>query len=403
MPSRLLALGCGLILTLASGHECDGQPTAQTTASLREIGVPTRGESQQPGDIRIAIRPEKPFIEKRYGQQIVNFDAIVKNDGQTPYRLVAIKFSVFDSQGQLEEQRELNENGHPPALDMVGERLLRPGDVIDIFQPFDQFGSAIDLSRIRIELFLMRQGHPAPPAAFTADEIVSMDVRPRNYSPAAFRLPLHGLLLIHDGHDFDSHHRRYNLAARYKADPATAVSANLYAYDFMVTTETGLLFRGDPREKRNWLSYGTPVFAPAKGLILSVVSQIPENTFSTTGDAQSPTHTSVGDPNGFGNYVTIRHADGRVSWLLHMQPGSVAVTVGENVRAGQLLGKVGFSGDSLFPHLHFNVTDAAAYPSQGVPSYFEGYMRVLGSRRVRVAMGQIDTGDLIENVKVICR
>jgi hypothetical protein len=32
-------------------------------------------------------------------------------------------------------------------------------------------------------------------------------------------------------------------------------------------------------------------------------------------------------------------------------------------RRGRQLGRVGFSGDALFPHLHYNVTDGGGYPS----------------------------------------
>ena len=61
-------------------------------------------------------------------------------------------------------------------------------------------------------------------------------------------------------------------------------------------------------------------------------------------------------PLGFGNPVLIRAADGRVSWLLHMEPGSVVVKTGDRLVTGQMLGRIGFSGDSLFSRLHFNVT-----------------------------------------------
>jgi hypothetical protein len=176
--------------------------------------------------------------------------------------------------------------------------------------------------------------------------------------------------------------KRYNLVARYDADPGSAVSANLYAYDFMTTTSAGLLFKGDPNRKENWLSYGEPIFAPADGLVIEMVSDLPENTFTSNGKAQSPSVEEAKDPMGFGNHVKIQHADGRVSWLLHMQPNSIRVRVGDHVRAEEPIGKVGFSGDSLFPHLHYNVTDGPNYPSQGVPSYFKHFVRVLGQRRI---------------------
>ena len=365
-------------------------------AQLPSIAVRrTKADFEGHSGIQIVRRPDRPFIERRYGQQLINFDLLIQNSGTKKYDLVSIKLQVFDSGGRLELERELNENGRPPALDMIGERVLPPGKVLDVFQPFYAFDSAVDVSRMHLELLFMEQGHAAPPAAITADELVSVDVRPRSFDPTAFSLPLHGLILVHDGHDFYSHHRRYNLVSRYEADPGSAVSANLYAYDFMTTTSEGLLFKGDPNRKESWLSYGEPIFAPADGLVIEVVSDLPENSFTSTGEAHSPPIEEAKDPMGFGNHVKIQHADGRVSWLLHMQPNSIRVMVGDHVRAGQFIGKVGFSGDSLFPHLHYNVTDGPNYPSQGVPSYFKQFVRVLGERRISMSKGQIDTGDMV--------
>jgi hypothetical protein len=374
-------------------HPNDAAATQRHAVAVRD----NKADFQRRSRIQIVRRPDRPFIERRKGQQLINFDLLIKNVGTKTYNLVSIKLQVFDSGDQLELERELNENGRPPALDMIGERLLQPGKVLDVFQPFYAFDAAVDVSRMHLELLFMEKGHATPHAAITADELISVDVRPRSYNPLAFSLPLHGLVLVHDGHDFYSHHRRYNLVARYEADPGSAVSANLYAYDFMTTTSGGLLFKGDPNRKESWLSYGEPIFAPADGLVIEMVSDLPENTFTSTGEAQSPSLEEAKDPMGFGNHVKIQHADGRVSWLLHIQPNSIRVRVGDHVRAEQLIGKVGFSGDSLFPHLHYNVTDGPNYPSQGVPSYFKQFVRVLGERRIPMSKGQIDTGDIVEH------
>lgn len=59
------------------------------------------------------------------------------------------------------------------------------------------------------------------------------------------------------------------------------------------------------------------------------------------------------------NLVELRHADGMVSRYLHMKKGSVKVTDGQQVRCGDLLGYVGSSGSSAFPHLHFEVRTKA--------------------------------------------
>jgi len=383
-------MACIWVATLFRANDVAGAERPSVAVRHNDADIERRSE------IQVVRRPDQPYIERRTGQQLINFDLLIKNIGTKTYNLVAIKLQVFDGGDHLELERELNENGRPPALDMIGERLLQPGKVLDVFQPFYAFDAAVDVSRMHFELLFMEQGHAAPPAAITADELVSVDVRPRSYTPAAFSLPLHGLVLVHDGHDFYSHHRRYNLVARYEADPGSAVSANLYAYDFMTTTSEGLLFEGDPNRKESWLSYGEPIFAPADGLVIEIVSDLPENTFTSAGEAQSPPQEEAKDPMGFGNHVKIQHADGRVSWLLHMQPNSIRVKVGDHVRAEQLIGKIGFSGDSLFPHLHYNVTDGPDYPSQGVPSYFKQLIRVLGQRRISISRGQVDTGDIVE-------
>lgn len=64
--------------------------------------------------------------------------------------------------------------------------------------------------------------------------------------------------------------------------------------------------------------------------------------------------TMAGDNGGYGFFVSINHGDGLVTEYAHMleQP---EVKKGQNVSKGQLLGKVGSTGLSTGPHLHFNV------------------------------------------------
>jgi hypothetical protein len=62
---------------------------------------------------------------------------------------------------------------------------------------------------------------------------------------------------------------------------------------------------------------------------------------------------------GFGNYVTVAHADGRNTIYGHLRSGSIAVSVAETVDRGDPLGLVGSSGNSNWPHLHFEVRRGA--------------------------------------------
>lgn len=58
---------------------------------------------------------------------------------------------------------------------------------------------------------------------------------------------------------------------------------------------------------------------------------------------------------GYGNMVLINHGDGYKTRYAHMISGSITVSVGEYVEAGRTIGKVGSTGNSTGPHLHFEV------------------------------------------------
>ena len=58
---------------------------------------------------------------------------------------------------------------------------------------------------------------------------------------------------------------------------------------------------------------------------------------------------------GYGNMVLINHGDGYKTRYAHMIKGSITVSVGDYVEAGRTIGKVGSTGNSTGPHLHFEV------------------------------------------------
>jgi len=72
------------------------------------------------------------------------------------------------------------------------------------------------------------------------------------------------------------------------------------------------------------------------------------------GAARSGTVTYAGwSTQGYGNLVKIRHAGGAETWYGHFS--SIAVSVGEYVSQGEIIGRVGSTGLSTGPHLHFEL------------------------------------------------
>lgn len=59
---------------------------------------------------------------------------------------------------------------------------------------------------------------------------------------------------------------------------------------------------------------------------------------------------------GMGNYVIIDYGSGITVRAMHMYNGTIKVKNGDKVESGQILGKIGHSGDSTGPHLHIDMT-----------------------------------------------
>jgi murein DD-endopeptidase MepM/ murein hydrolase activator NlpD len=79
---------------------------------------------------------------------------------------------------------------------------------------------------------------------------------------------------------------------------------------------------------------GTPIVAPAAGTVTFVAYQA-----------------------GGAGYYVVMHEAGQDIWyaFMHLLAGSTAVHTGQSVARGQLLGKVGATGDASGPHLHFEI------------------------------------------------
>jgi hypothetical protein len=73
-----------------------------------------------------------------------------------------------------------------------------------------------------------------------------------------------------------------------------------------------------------------------------------------------------------GNYVIIDHKNGEFSLYAHMSEDTLTVQVGDVVKQGQVIGKVGNTSNSDFPHLHFHLMDSEDFQrGNGLPVMFK--------------------------------
>jgi hypothetical protein len=165
-----------------------------------------------------------------------------------------------------------------------------------------------------------------------------------------------------------------------------------YAYDFVRTdhrpghhlhragTLRWLLIGGRTRDCYGW---GQPVHAALGGEVVDAVDGEPERPWVHVGReswvalrnvlAFNRDPGSLGRTRLAGNHVLTRTGDSYALYA-HLAPGSVAVAQGQDISVGDTLGRVGHTGNSTAPHLHFQLMDATTLDAGGIPCAFAEYL-----------------------------
>jgi murein DD-endopeptidase MepM/ murein hydrolase activator NlpD len=132
----------------------------------------------------------------------------------------------------------------------------------------------------------------------------------------------------------------------------------------------GVYVAGSGRKSGDYAGWGRPLIVPAAGTVLQARAERPDQTDPEKSDPHfyAPEYPNGGDP---GNHVVIDHGSGEFSMIAHMQAMTVMVKPGDRVRQGQLLGRLGSSGDTVTPHVHYQLQSGPDHEwSDGLPCTF---------------------------------
>ena len=130
-----------------------------------------------------------------------------------------------------------------------------------------------------------------------------------------------------------------------------AIPSQKYAIDVVKVNEDGWFFQNNGEELTDIYSFGEPVYAPVAGVVTTVVDSLPnhEITFAPS-DSLNPA----------GNHVVIHFDKDRYLFMAHLMAGTIEVQKGDSVKFGDIVGKIGNSGNSSWPHLHMHIQDKPA-------------------------------------------
>lgn len=153
---------------------------------------------------------------------------------------------------------------------------------------------------------------------------------------------------------------------------ATEGSATLpgrFAIDWMKVDTSGKLSAGDANIPANHYGFGAEVLAVADGTIVALRDDVPDPA-----TVKGRTNPSIADASG--NFVTIDIGGGRFAIYEHLKQGA-PVAVGDRVKAGQVVGFLGFTGQASAPHLHFHLADRPSIlGAEGQPYVLSSLTRV---------------------------
>jgi murein DD-endopeptidase MepM/ murein hydrolase activator NlpD len=149
---------------------------------------------------------------------------------------------------------------------------------------------------------------------------------------------------------------------RLEVNQHVTVPSQRHAVDAVMLDDAGVSHRGEGRQNPEFYAYGQPLFAVADGSVVTVVDGVPDNPPGQTNRFFVP-----------GNMVVLRHGEAVFSVYAHLIPGSTTLEVGQAVKAGAVVGRVGNSGNSSEAHLHFQLQDGPRFEqSWGLEPVFTG-------------------------------
>src|SRR5215471_13834811 len=153
---------------------------------------------------------------------------------------------------------------------------------------------------------------------------------------------------------------------RIAIDGVRIETAETFAIDW-VKVKNDRIFDGDGKRVEQYYGFGEDVLAVADGTVVYIHDGMPDETPFVLMVPKSKSDYG-------GNNMILKIAPNVFAWYAHLRQGSLTVKVGDAVKAGSPIAKLGNSGPSEGPHLHLGLLDKPDYiAGRSLPFVFDSF------------------------------
>lgn len=308
---------------------------------------------------RLKVAPRGQAVLLPVGDtRVVVHELLLTNNASDSIGLAALAVSTAGSvvaRWEGEQLVALARRAGPARPD--GSLPLAPGEPVVLYLWIEWPGHTVVPSELATTLHLSRPG-----AGAGARTVAGPAIRP-DAGVIAIAAPVRGgRWFVSNGFGNDTDHRRFVTGETGLLIPQR------FGADFLKLAGDGNNATAErPLRNEAFHAFGEPVYAVADGQVAVVQGGMPDNEAGATPPPLSRDESP-------GNHVMLRLADSVFALYAHLRAGSIPVEPGQAVRRGQLIGRIGNSGNTSAPHLHFHLTRGPRpNDSEGVLFVFEEF------------------------------
>lgn len=152
------------------------------------------------------------------------------------------------------------------------------------------------------------------------------------------------------------------------------INGQRFAIDWKQLDAQGHFYEGDRTRNESYVDYGSEIIAVADGTITTALDTLDPNTPGVLPADDPVLAPQITVQTVDGNHIIQDLGGGTYAFYAHLEKGSLLVNPGDTVARGQVIAKLGNTGNANASHMHFQLMDGpSALGADGLPYVIDSF------------------------------